>query len=275
MRLFIVSDLHGAYLPLADFLAPDDILISLGDHLNILDYKDLSGILAGFVSKDVIAATLELIQAEKLDEARAAMARAAGSIPDLFARIRAAVQELYFDMCHALPCEVHFLYGNVDYPDALRANLAPNQTLHEADVLEIQGRRFGLVSGLPPGPYSFGMPGELDRKVYAQRLHDIGAVDVLCVHLPPAIAELSYDVKAGRDEGGCEDLTYYFKLHRPRYVLFGHVHQPRTAELTDYEVIDEPVELINVGCFRDTRRLLRLDPQTLERSWVNLDPSRP
>ena len=271
MRLLVVADLHGAYQRLGSLLQADDVLISLGDHVNVIDYKDLSGLLADAVPKETINSTLQLIQEERLDEARAAMAQAAGSVPDLFARIRRAARTAYFEMSEAIPCEAHFIYGNVDFPDVLRASLKNGQTLHEADVLEFEGRRFGLVSGLVPGPYSFGMPGEVDRKTFAQRLHDIGGCDVLCVHTPPDIESMAYDVTAERDEKGSADIVYYADLVRPKLVLFGHIHQPRVAEFTDLKSTAFPVRFVNVGCFRDTGRVLQIHLPNLETSWLTAD----
>ena len=51
MRLLIVADVHGAYDRLSDFMREDDVLISLGDHLNVIDYKNLTGLLAEFVTR--------------------------------------------------------------------------------------------------------------------------------------------------------------------------------------------------------------------------------
>ena len=271
MRLLVVADLHGAHERLASLLRPDDVLISLGDHINIIDYKDLSGLLANFVSPEVISRTLSLIHEERLDEARAAMSAAAGSVPNLFGKISRAAQEYYFEMSAAIGCEAHLIYGNVDFPEALEANLGDNQTLHLADRLEFGGRRFGLVSGHPPGPFSFGMPGEFNKKEFARRLHDIGGVEVLCVHSPPEIEGMTYDVVAERDEKGSPDTLYYAQLVRPRLVLFGHIHQPRLAEYVDDRSEGKPVRYLNVGCFRDTGRLLEIDPATLETSWVSAD----
>jgi len=265
----VVSDVHGAHEALGKLLRADDLLISLGDHVNVLDYKDLTGILASFVSKETINETLDLIQNGDLEAARSIMTRSAGSVPHLFAKVKEAADKTYAAVSAAIPCPAHFIYGNVDFPETLRANLKANQQYHEADVLDIEGRRFGLVSGHPPGPFSFGMPGEVDKKVFALRLHQLGHVDVLCMHSPPAIDGMTYDVIAARDEEGSPDSLYFAKLHRPRLVLFGHIHRPRVAEFVDQTVSDAPIRYLNVGCFRDTGRLLRIDPATLETEWVN------
>jgi len=271
MRLLVAADIHGAYERLGRFLRDDDVLISLGDHINILDYKDLSGVLSRFVSRETIRETLELIQGNKTAEARARLAAAAGSVPNLFAQIRLAAQEDYFAMSAAIPCRAYFIYGNVDFPEALENNLEDHHRLCLAETIEIEGRRIGLASGHPPGPYSFGMPGEVPREEFAERLHELGAVDVLGVHSPPAIAGMTYDVVADREEEGSPDTLYISRLHRPRLVLFGHIHQPQVSRHVDETDPESPILYLNVGCFRDTGVLLQIDPQTLEIEWVKVD----
>jgi Icc-related predicted phosphoesterase len=271
MRVLVVTDLHGAHARLTPFLRPDDVLISLGDHVNLIDYHDLSGLLADFVPRPIIAATLQSIQAGDLDGARLKMAEAAGSVPNLFAKVKEAAQQTYRELSAAIPCPAYFIYGNVDFPRALIEHLKPPHRFCEAEAVEIDGRRFGLVSGHPPGPYSFGMPGEVPKKEFAQRLHRLGAVDVLCLHSPPAIDGMTFDVEADRDEEGSPDSLYFAKYHRPRLVLFGHIHQPKVAEYVDDEVTSRPVRYLNVGCFRNTGRVLEIDPRTWETRWHAVD----
>jgi len=51
-------------------------------------------------------------------------------------------------------------------------------------------------------------------------------VDVLCTHIPPAVPELLYDTVARRLEKGSTALLDVIKATKPRYSIFGHVHQP-------------------------------------------------
>jgi len=51
-------------------------------------------------------------------------------------------------------------------------------------------------------------------------------VDLLCSHVPPAAPELTYDVVARRPELGSTSLLGLIHGARPRWSLFGHVHQP-------------------------------------------------
>jgi Icc-related predicted phosphoesterase len=271
VRVLAVADVHGAHRRLAKMLRPDDVLLSLGDHVNVLDYKDLSGLLSQFVTKDAIADTLAAIQAGDRQAARLRMAQAAGSVPQLFEKVREAAVATYRDIAAALPCRAYIIYGNVDFPEAMAAAFGGPLRLCIAETVEIVGRRFGLVSGHPPGPFSFGMPGEVSKAEFAQRLHALGAIDALCVHSPPNIADLTYDVEADRDEEGSPDTLYYAELYRPRLVLFGHVHQPRRSEHVDGADPDAPIRYLNLSCFRDTGRALQIDPQTWETTWLTAD----
>jgi Icc-related predicted phosphoesterase len=68
---------------------------------------------------------------------------------------------------------------------------------------------------------------------------------VLCTHIPPALPELLYDTTARRLERGSEALLAEVERAQPRYLLFGHVHQPlaRRARVGR-------TECVNVGHFR-------------------------
>jgi Icc-related predicted phosphoesterase len=56
-----------------------------------------------------------------------------------------------------------------------------------------------------------------------------------------------YDVLGKRFEPGSTGLVGYITTHRPRWSLFGHVHQP----LVDRTTIG-PTRLVNVGHFQRT-----------------------
>jgi len=70
---------------------------------------------------------------------------------------------------------------------------------------------------------------------------------VLCTHIPPAVPELLYDTAARRLEKGSVALLEAIRATRPRYSIFGHVHQP-LARRTRIGV----TECLNVGHFRAT-----------------------
>ena len=75
----------------------------------------------------------------------------------------------------------------------------------------------------------------------------LGPVDVLCSHIPPSVPELSYDVVARRPEQSSTALLAAIHRYRPRWSLFGHVHQPLAARMRIGRT-----ECVNVGHFKRT-----------------------
>jgi Icc-related predicted phosphoesterase len=254
MTIKIASDVHGAFDQLHALLKPTDSLVLLGDYLDFLDYDDLSGMISEFVPKATIKNVLGLIQAEKLEEAKVAMDAAMAEAGDLFAMVEKAAHDRYERLFAGLPCETWLIWGNVDFPHVLKKHLRPHTHLIENEVLTIDGRKCGFVAGSPPMRYSFGMPGEVTREKYRERLYGLGPVDHLFVHPPPSIPDLVYDVTAERDEEGSEDLLAYIDAFAPKTVHFGHIHQPRKTTL----VHKEKTELINCGFFKRSNALVEL-----------------
>jgi Icc-related predicted phosphoesterase len=257
LQLKIASDIHGAYDDLITLLCPEDTAILLGDFINIIDYSDFSGLLSQVVDRRTIEETLDLISRKKLKEAKQRMTRTASTIDGLYEKISALADECYSRLFGALPCRCYLINGNVDFPMLMKKNLSePAVYIEEYGSFEWNERRVGLVSGHPHMTYSFGMPGEVRPEIYAARLEALGPVDHLFVHPPPAIRELSFDDKANRDEGGSIELLNYIERHQPRTVHFGHVHSPIAKEMTIGRT-----HAVNVGCFRDEKRLTTIEWQ--------------
>jgi Icc-related predicted phosphoesterase len=99
----------------------------------------------------------------------------------------------------------------------------------------------GLIS-----PYR--TPNEIPPPEFEAKLDAVGAVDVLCTHIPPAIPELLYDTVARRMETGSTALLDLIRRTQPRYALFGHVHNPLARRVRVGRT-----ECVNVGHFRATR----------------------
>ena len=76
----------------------------------------------------------------------------------------------------------------------------------------------------------------------------VGAVDVLCAHIPPAVPDLLYDVEARRLERGSEALLDAVRDTQPGLVLFGHVHNPLARRTRIGRT-----ECVNVGHFRASK----------------------
>jgi len=120
-------------------------------------------------------------------------------------------------------------------------------------VVTIGGLRFGFVGGtpLPPGtaPFRGGAwtPYVLAAEDYTAAVEQLGELDVLCSHAPPAVPELAYDVVSRRSEAPSAALLARIRRDRPLAALFGHVHQPLAQRCRVGRT-----ECVNVGHFRQT-----------------------
>ena len=247
MAVKLVSDLHGRFRDLHQVVSEDDILMVLGDVLDLIDWADLSGILPEVVGRDRLVTMLR--------EALAGGPEAAAALRmDLLTPQGRYYQEImdrsraqYGDFAQALRragCRVYVIYGNGDFPDLLEDALREVEGAEVASGREeIDGHLFGFVPGAVHSP--FRMPAEMGDEAYGERLAELGAVEVLCTHIPPRVEEAVFDVVAGRPVEGSETLLRYIREHRPRVLYHGHVHQPARKEL----VIGD-TRVVNVGYYK-------------------------
>jgi Icc-related predicted phosphoesterase len=252
MRVHVVSDVHGSTGALARALDGADALLVLGDLLEAVDYTDPSrGIMGRLYGAESTARWIELRTAQRFREARelsrAMLARAAaerGEDPQemLLGAIRAEYREIFA----AMPSPAFCTYGNVDAPALWPEFLGDGIRALDGEVVELGGLRVGFVGGgLSDTPSRY--PYLVTEETYAAKVAALGPVDVLCSHIPPAVPELCYDTVARRFERGSAALLDAISAHRPRFVLFGHVHQPLQARIRLGRT-----ECVNVGHFRET-----------------------
>lgn len=250
MPVYVVADLHGAASELKAAVPRDAPLLLLGDLVNFLDYISMTGILTEVFSIETVAEVVDLRTAGRVEEARAVMReRSRGREDEIRAEIGLLLTQQYEDVFAALPDPTYTILGNVDNP-VLAASFAERTDavrLLTADVIELEGERFGLVGGALPTPLN--VAGEIGVEVMRSRIESLGEVDVLCSHIPPAVPELCFDTVSGKREQGSEDLLEYIRDVQPRRAYFGHVHQP----LVSVTSIGRTA-CVNVGYFRATRR---------------------
>lgn len=233
MAIKLIADPHGCYEGLREEIGSGDVLLVLGDVLDLIDWADISGILPDIMGRETLV--------HRLISAFSAGPEAAVALRDeLIAPGGGYAQELlrritedYGRFVAALRdagCRSYVIYGNGDVPDLLAAALQDedNVTLMDGKA-EIDGITFGFVSGALYSP--FRMPAEMDDEDFGRRLEEVGKVDVLCTHIPPSLEAATMDIVAGKPVLGSESLLKYLEDARPAYLYHGHVHQPAQREL--------------------------------------------
>ncbi|MCD0481679.1 metallophosphoesterase [Streptacidiphilus sp. ASG 303] len=249
MRVHVVSDVHGSADALARAGEGADALLCLGDLVLFLDYADHGrGIFPDLFGAANASRYVELRTARLFDEARAfadGLWRTLGR-PRREA-VEDAVRRQYAELFSAFPTPTFATYGNVDVPRLWPDFAREGVTVLDGQTAEIGGRTFGFVGGGLPTPMR--TPYEVDEEEYAAKVAAVGAVDVLCCHIPPAVPELTYDTVARRFERGSEAVLEAIRATRPELVLFGHVHQPLVRRMRIGRT-----ECVNVGHFRATGR---------------------
>ena len=169
----------------------------------------------------------------------------AGLDGDPARHVEAAASRQYEELFAALPSPSYLTYGNVDLPRMWASHLRPGHHVLDGERVELDGWSFGFVGGGLRTVYR--TPNELADDIYAAKVAAVGEVDVLCAHIPPDVPELLFDTAARRMERGSSALLEAVRTTQPRYLLFGHVHNP----MTDRVKIGR-TECINVGHFRAT-----------------------
>jgi Icc-related predicted phosphoesterase len=247
MRVHAVSDVHGRTDALSAAGTGADALICLGDLLLFVDYADHSqGIFPELFGAEQARRLIELRSDGRFDEARAMSRELWGQLGgDPSEHIEAAVSRQYAELFAAMPVPSYLTYGNVDLPKYWADHARPGQQILDGERVDLDGWTFGFVGGGLRTTYR--TPNELDDDVFAAKVEAVGEVDVLCAHIPPAVPDLLYDTVARRMERGSEALLAAIKKTQPRYVLFGHVHQPLQSRVRIGRT-----ECINVGHFRAT-----------------------
>lgn len=245
MRVHVVSDVHGRADALAKAGDGADALICLGDLILFIDYEDnAQGIFADLFGEERAREFIALRTAKRFDEARAMSSQLWASLDgDPREHIERNVREQYRNLFAAMPEPAYLTYGNVDIPRLWSEFTKEDHHVLDGQTAEIGGWTFGFVGGGLRTPYR--TPYEIDDEEYAAKVEAVGAVDVLCCHIPPAVPELLYDVVARRYERGSEATLEAIKRTQPRYALFGHVHQPLYQRTRIGRT-----ECVNVGHFR-------------------------
>lgn len=245
MRIHVVSDVHGRADALARAGEGADALVCLGDLLLYIDYVDHGGgIMGDLFGAPAVGRFVELRNEQRFDEAREYARGLWERLDGARDRLVGAVRDQYEKLFAAFPNPTYATYGNVDVPSLWPEFAREGVQVLDGQTVEIGGRVFGFVGGGLRTPMR--SPVEISDEEYAEKVASVGAVDVLCCHIPPAVPELTYDVVVRRFERGSEAVLEAIRATQPRLMLYGHVHQPLQRRMRIGRT-----ECVNVGHFRD------------------------
>jgi len=255
--VLIVSDIHGAFEPLAELARGSETVLVLGDLLNLMDYRTGEGITADILGRDTAMRIARARAAGDFGEMRSIWSEAIGADADGFrAQFEANALGQYQEMHRQLEgTRGYATFGNVDRPGQLRSHLPEGWRFVDGEVLEIDGWKIGVVGGGISTPLHAS--GEVTDEEMRHKLEAIGSVDVLCSHLPPAVRPMHYDVVTGRTERASQPILEYILEHQPTYHYYGDVHQPQASS---WRI--GATRCRNVGYFRATQRAVRHEPRS-------------
>jgi Icc-related predicted phosphoesterase len=261
--MLVISDIHDAPDALRRLVGLGGEIVILGDLVNLTDYRTGQGAVASVMGIDFATRTSAARGRGDYPGMRAMWQEEAVSGDDLRGRIGDELASQYQRAADALSGGHGLvIHGNVDRPDALRAALPASFEYVHGHVVERDGLKFGFVGGGVQTP--LGADGEVPDEEMREILDGLGAVDVLCTHVPPAVPPLRTDVITGRQERGSEPVKEYLEQAQPRLHLFGDVHQPKASTWRVGRT-----RCYNAGYFRATGRFLRLEGTVVDIGSVN------
>lgn len=275
MRLSFVSDVHGNIDGLAEVARSAEQLVVLGDLVDYVDYHEPSrGILGRIFGAEKVLPFIEMRSAGSFLELRRYNNDLWLTLDDPVGVLTETVSELYRTVLAAVGPQVLLTLGNVDVAELWNAVAGDTLPYLDSEVVEIAGRTLGFVAGGAGRDVSGGedAAGVRDRPSdrdgpprvwrplvrpaaeYRAAVEAVGAVDILCSHLPPALVPLRYDTVPARLESCGPGLLESIDRHQPALSVFGHVHQPISRRQRRGRT-----ECVNVGHFQRFPRAFEID----------------
>lgn len=251
--MIFVSDVHDSPEALRRLVAMGSEIVILGDFVNLTDYRTGRGAVAEVLGEEFAQRSADARARGDYASMREMWTESSESSGvDLRREIGKVLAGQYEAAAAALDGGTGLaIHGNVDRPEALMKALPVGFAYVHGEVVSRGDLTLGFVGGGVSTPIQAA--GEVSDEEMTRILGDLGPVDVLCTHVPPAIPPLRRDVVTGREERGSEPVLEYLNRHQPRYHVFGDVHQPQASTWRIGRT-----RCMNAGYFRATGRFLRL-----------------
>lgn len=256
--MLVLSDVHHALEPLRRVVTSGETLIILGDLVNLTDYRTGEGAVSEVLGMEFARESASARGVGDFERMRSLWVDTVGDrVEEIRAAIGVALDNQYREISATLAGgRGYVIHGNVDRPGALEKSLPDGYEYVHGETREIDGIVFGFVGGGAATPLQ--AEGEVSEDELDRLLGNLGPVDILCSHVPPALDPLRTDVITGRAERGSVPILEYLRRHQPRLHLFGDVHQPQASTWRVGET-----RCRNVGYFRATGKAVQLEPTDL------------
>src|SRR6266536_4944738 len=161
MRVTAISDLHGAVEHVEAVARECDVLLVLGDLINVLDYRTWDGILVEVFGREAVVEAAELRARGRFEDARTAIRQRTPDPSEARDRFLSLARRDYERVLAALPEHSFVTFGNVDTPDLLRSLLPDGVRFVDAEAFRLGSMAFGFVGG---GVHAAGHPGGGPRR---------------------------------------------------------------------------------------------------------------
>ena len=252
--MIFISDVHHGLDSLENLPSGKGPLVILGDLINWIDYRNGDGIAKDVFGEESVTKLVELRKKHDFTRRKELWNELFSKDREVKqTKIEESIYRQYREVFDKIKnFEVFLIPGNVDSLKILEETKTNNVTNIDGEILDYKGFKIGFAGGGVPTPIN--ARGEIPEEEFKSKLENLGDIDIICSHAPPYVDELITDVITNKKEQGWEILKTFIEDKKPKFSLFGDVHQPKA-----YEWILGSTKCINIGYFRSTSSYLDLE----------------
>jgi|TARA_B110000263_G_scaffold73269_1_gene64065 Icc-related predicted phosphoesterase len=251
--MLFISDVHHGLVSLKNLPNTKEPIVILGDLINWIDYRNGEGIAQDVFGKDIVVRLIQLRKDHNFEERKKLWSSMfEKDKEEVQLKLEQAIYRQYQEVFKTLKnYEVLIIPGNVDSEKIIKETMTNNVNYVDGKVINYKHFKIGFAGGGVPTPIN--ARGEISEEVFSLKLKQLGEVDIICTHAPPYVKELITDVITNKKEQGWESLKDYILEKKPKYSIFGDVHQPQASKWRL-----GTTDCLNVGYFRANSNYLEL-----------------
>ena len=251
--MIFISDVHHKIEFLEKLPKNKGPVVILGDLINWIDYRNGEGIARDVFGIENVLKLIEYRKQHLFEKRKLLWSELYANNPDqIQKKMKDAIDKQYNEVFKSLKnFEVWFIPGNVDDLHTLKSFESKKIKNVDNSIVNTNFGKIGFAGG--GVPTLINARGEISESEFQQKLERLNGVDIICTHAPPKVSPLITDVVTNKIEQGWDSLVEFIKENKPKFSLFGDVHQPQASEW-----FIKKTKCINVGYFRATNQYLEL-----------------